>query len=374
MLLLACGSPPVAPDGVLLVTIDTLRADHLDPVHTPETWALAEQGLRFEDAWSPIGLTTAAHASLLTGLTPPRHGLRGNNHHGYSLAAAHRTVAEVFQDAGWETGAFVSAWPAGPAGGLDQGWAVFSGPAEGERGGGVAVTEARAWIGERRGPWLAWVHVYEPHGPYTPPAADLAAVGGSDTDRDRYGGEVHAADRLLGPLYRDARRSGAGILVTSDHGEILDEERCGWQHERSVGPGVLRVPLIVAGPKVPVGTRDERVGLMDLFPTLLRLGGLPDPGGHDGRDLLATPTPDRGVWVGEAGLCDPACAQGCSPAGFAGKDRIVHGPTSTWLDRPGRSPRGDPALASHLAAWPRAAAPQGDAHSEQGQALGYTDP
>ena len=117
-----------------------------------------------------------------------------------------------------------------------------------------------------------------------------------------------------------------------------------------------------------------RVGLMDLFPTLLSLGAVPDPGGHDGQDLLARPTPDREVWVGESGLCDPECARGCKPAGFAGKDRVVHGPRSSWLDRPGTSPRGDPALASHLVGWTRAKDPEGETHTPQVEALGYTDP
>lgn len=374
---LACsrpGPPPPPPPGVLLVTIDTWRADHFDSTSTPNAWTLGEQGLVFTDAWSPIGLTTPAHASLLTGLTPPHHGLRGNNHHGYSLAPEHTTVAEVAQAAGWATAAFVSAWPAGPEGGLDQGWQTFSGPESGERSGQVAVDEARTWIAGQTGPWLAWVHVYEPHGPYAPPPQDLAALDGADTDLDRYRAEVHAADRLLGPLLRDAVERGTGVVLTADHGEVLQEERCGWQHERSVAPGVLQVPLIVLAPHGPRGRRDARVGLMDLFPTLLHLAGLPDPGGHDGRDLLAAPTPSRTVWVGEAGLCDPGCADGCTPQGFAGKDRVVYGPDSRWLDRPGRSPAGDPDLAAHLADWPRALAPVEAGQAEQGAALGYTDP
>ena len=96
--------------------------------------------------------------------------------------------------------------------------------------------------------------------------------------------------------------------------------------------------------------------------------------GHDGHDLLASPAPDRVVWVGESGLCDPGCAEGCSPAGHAGKDRVVYGPQSTWLDRPGRSPSGDAALAPHLADWPRAMDPTGARDDARGQALGYTDP
>jgi arylsulfatase A-like enzyme len=335
---------------------------------------LAENGLRFTQAWSPIGLTTAAHASLLTGLTPPHHGLRGNNHHGYRLASEKRTVAEVFHGAGWATAAFVSAWPAGPEGGMDQGFETFSGPESGERPGELAVAEARAWMAARTAPWFLWVHVYEPHGPYVPSRADLRAVSAPDTDRGRYAGEVHHADRVLGPLLSDAVRANASVIVTADHGEVLDEERCGWQHERSASPEVLRIPLVIVHPGGPTGTRDQTVGLMDLFPTLLALAGLSDPGGHDGRDLLSVPIPNRPVWVGESGLCDPECSQGCRPTGFAGKDRVVYSAGTSWLDRPGRSPQGNAKLAVHLGDWPRASTPPGTPDELKGQALGYTDP
>ncbi|MCB9765548.1 MAG: sulfatase [Alphaproteobacteria bacterium] len=370
-LLLACTRPLASP-GVLVVTIDTWRADHLTRSISPHAWRLAQRGTRFTDAWSPIGLTTAAHASLFTGLLPPRHGLRGNNHHGYTLEPQFTTLAERFQAAGWDTGAFVSAWPAGPAGGLDQGFETFSGPSAGERPTAETLAEATAWLEARRRPWFAWVHAYDPHGPYTPPDRDWREVGGGDDDKARYAGEVYAADRMLGPLIERAYESGATVLLTADHGEVHDEERCGWQHERSSSEVVLRVPMVLLGPDVPEQVIDARVGLIDAFPTLLRLAGVEDLGGHQGQDLLGPP--QRAVWMGESGLCDPACAAGCAPPGFLGKDRVVFGPRSVLVDRPGVGHEGDPTLAPHLERYapPRRDPEGGDA--ERTRALGYTDP
>ncbi len=372
--LLAGCSAPSLPRGVLLVTVDTWRADHFTEATAPAAWAVAAGGRRYTNAWSPIGLTTPAHASLMTGLRPPDHGLRGNNHHGYRLDERFTTAAERFAAAGWDTAAFVSAWPAGPAGGMDQGFDTFDGPASGERPTAAAVEGALAWLDARDGPWFLWVHAYDPHGPYWPPAADREALGirGEGGDAARYAAEVHAADRALAPLYERAIAGGAHLVITADHGEILGEERCGWQHERSSAPGVLRVPLAVAGPGIEPAVDDAMVGLMDIFPTLLALGGLPDPGGHRGRAL---PRPGRAAWVAESGLCDPQCAPGCAPAGFAGKDRAVYGAAGgRWLDRPGTAPRGEAPLATWLADWPRAAPPTEPSSPEEARTLGYIDP
>jgi arylsulfatase A-like enzyme len=367
-LLGGCSRP--LPPGVLLVTVDTWRADHFTQVLAPNAWALAEEGQRYTNAWTPIGLTTAAHASLLTGLLPPDHGLRGNNHHGYRLDERFTTVAEVFSAAGFDTAAFVSAWPAGPEGGMDQGFDTFDGPDQGERPTQVAVEGALEWLDERQGPWFLWVHAYDPHGPYLPPEEFLEALGGGRADQTRYAAEVMAADAALAPLYKRARKGGAGIVITSDHGEVHQEETCGWQHERSSAEVVLRVPLAVIGEGFKPGTSDARVGLTDLFPTLLKLGGVVDRGGHTGQAL---PRPGRLVWIAESGMCDPHCAPGCEPFGFEGKDRVVYGPDAVWLDRPGTRPHGDdPSLAMWLDNYARAALPDQRPEIEQGRALGYT--
>lgn len=358
---MACSAAP-GPPGVLLVTIDTWRADHIE--HAPNVLAL--DGIRYTNAWTPIGLTTPAHASLLTGRLPPQHGLRANNHHGYALDASEVTLAERFQEAGYATAAFVSAWPAGPEGGMDQGFDRFSGPDSGERPTAETVAQATAWLDAQTGPWMLWVHAYDPHGPYVPSAQDLASAGGGDDDRARYAGEVRQADRLLSPVLERGVRSGSVILVTSDHGEVLDEERCGVQHERSASDHVLRVPMVLAGPGLSAAVDDRRVGLTDVMPTLLHEAGLPDP-----RPDLRTV--ERGVWVGESGLCDPECASQCDPVGVMGKDRVVIGPSSRYTERPGRPPFGDAALAPHLDAYGPPALPTGSVQTEQARALGYIE-
>lgn len=375
LLLLALACKPALPTpGVLLVTIDTWRADHLDPTLTPAVNELAQRGARFTNAWSPIGLTTAAHASLLTGLLPPRTGLRGNNHHGYALPQSITTLAEVYAAAGWDTAAFVSAWPAGPVGNTNQGFASFDAPSDGERPGNVAVDKATLWLQERQQPWFLWVHVYEPHGPYVPSAEDLAAVGGGEGDAARYRGEVHAADRIVGPLLKLAYGAGATVVVAGDHGEVLGEESCGFQHDRSASPSVLHVPIVLAGPGVAPALIEQQVGLIDVAPTLLRLSGLNPPPDLDGHDLLTGPA--REVWVGESGLCDPRCALGCSPAGFLGKDRVVYGAVSgSLIDRPGRGLIGDAALAHYLDAYPPPTdEPVGEKVLEAVRSLGYIAP
>ena len=358
VLSLACTS---APPGVLVVTIDTWRADHFGPELTPNAHALGQRGRVYTDAWSPIGLTTPAHASLFTGKLPHEHGMRANNHHGYELASGVTTLAEELQAAGWATGAWVSAWPAGPEGGLARGFQIFDGPDAGERTGSVAVDAARAWIATRETPWFAWVHVYEPHGPYAPAPSVRARFGG-DGDPAGYDGEVWTADQLVGPLLDDARH--AHVVLTSDHGEVHEEEVCGWQHERSASEQVLRVPLITAGPTVERGVDGDRVGLVDVADTVRGWAGLPAKGPG-----LATA---RTVWIGESGVCDPRCARGCAPEGVMGKDFVVYERTGkSYRRRPGAGDSGDPSLSHHLDDVADPIPPAGQRLDEAVQGLGY---
>lgn len=328
------------PPSIVLVTIDTWRADHLDHVLTPNIHALAETGWRFHNVFTPIGLTSPAHASLLTGLMPARHGMRANNHHGSSLPWSVETVPEHLRKQGWRTAAFVSAYPAGPEGGLDQGFQVFDGPDSAERSGAVAVSKAVGWLGTvpARESFFLWVHLFEPHGPYAPPEEDARAVGASAGEADRYAAEVHAADRFLAPLFEAAEDREALVAVTADHGEVLDEEVCSWQHERSIHEAVLRVPLVIAGPGVSGAVeREEWAGLVDVMPTLLALLGLPGLAEVDGAPMLEEGV-GRDHWLAESGMCEPDCAPGCAPEGLGGRDRVVL--TDKWrvVDRAGRGP------------------------------------
>jgi arylsulfatase A-like enzyme len=346
----ACSRAPLPP-VVALITVDTWRFDHWSAERSPALWALAERGERYTNAWSPIGLTSAAHATMLTGLPPWQHGMEANNHHGYSLKEGLPTLPEMFP--GYASGAFVSAWPAGPAGGLDRGWERFDGPESGERDGEIAVQRALDWLPTDR-PALLWVHVYEPHGPY---------VGEGETDAQRYAEEVLRADRLLEPLLERLVERGARVVVAADHGEVLTEETCGRQHERSIGEGVLHVPLLRWSPELEghAGARDERVGLEDV-PALLR-----------GEPLVGRP-----YSLGESGMCEADCAPGCAPAGLIGRDRTIFGARGRWIKRPGRGTfavgKPDPDWLPTLEALPPVR-PPGEAAAEAGmKALGYLEP
>ncbi len=335
------------PEVVALITVDTWRLDHFGPDQTPVMWQLAEQGERYTDAWSPIGLTTPAHATMLTGLLPWEHGVEGNNHHGYVLGKDVVTLPEQYQ--GWASGAFVSAYPAGPKGGLARGWEVFDGPEAGERAGAQTVARALDWLPVDR-PALLWVHVYEPHGPY---------IGTGATERERYAEEVRRVDSTLAPLLEVLQRRNALIVLTSDHGEVLDEERCSYQHERTVSPHVLRVPLVRMGPGIQPAVIDRRIGLNDV-PTLLK-SGVP---------------PARDVWVAESGMCEADCAPGCAPTGLGGRDRVAFDSGGAWIDRPGvgRMSRGTPmaTTATALEAVPPWKPPAGP-RTEGARTLGYLE-
>lgn len=343
-------SSPPGPPLVALVTIDTWRLDHFSPELTPGLWALSEEGERFDNAWTPIGLTSPAHATMLTGLAPGQHGMEANNHHGYTLPEA---VARVHLDERWATwpkGAFVSAYPAGPEGGLGVGFDVFDGPEAGERPGQETVQAALAWLPTDRSAWI-WVHVYEPHGPYK---------GTGATDPERYAEEVRSVDVLLQPLLDRLVDRGSTIVVAADHGEVLLEERCGRQHERSTSDHVLRVPLFRWTPDRPGVQTSEMVGLEDV-PALLR---------------GERPTVDA-VRFAESGICEPGCSPGCTPKGVRGRDRVaITGDGGRALMRGGRvQVRGavPEAVVEALRTMPPVAEP-GTPHQESLEKLGYSEP
>lgn len=348
-LLMGCRKPDPGPPVVALVTIDTWRLDHFSAAHTPNLWRLAEEGERYTNAWSPIGLTSPAHATMLTGLLPWEHGMEANNHHGFSLPVDVPRVLDDPAFEGWAKAAFVSAFPAGPEGGLDVGFDHFDGPESGERPGTVAVTRALDWLPTDR-PAFLWVHVYEPHGPYE---------GTADDDPGRYAQEVARADTILAPLLSALVDRRARVVVAADHGEVLLEERCGRQHERSVSDHVLRVPLVRWTPARPGLVRPELVGLEDV-PALL-LG------------QAATVDAYR---LAESGICEPGCSVGCAPTGVAGRDRLGISVPGRALKRGGQvRVLGQPVegLVEAVSAIPDVVVP-GTPDDKELEALGYSTP
>ena len=308
----ACSARPNSLDlqqspggNVLLVTVDTLRADALagdgGPARTPAIDGLAAGGLRFSFAHAHAVLTLPSHASILTGLYPFQHGVRDNS--GYRLTS-HDTLALRLKAAGYATGAFVGAFPLDARFGLNAGFDEYDGRFDDraagrrldvpERPAETVVQHAMAWIKAQDHRWLAWVHVYEPHAPYTPPPPFDVEYASRP-----YFGEVAAVDRALAPLFdlaRQARRPTL-VVVTGDHGEALGEHG-ELTHGLFAYEATLRVPLVVAvvgtnngdgtdrrdgpGPRRVV---DAPVRHVDIVPTILDVLGLPVPHGLPGHSL-----------------------------------------------------------------------------------------
>ncbi len=396
----ACGDgprvapPPVTPRHVLLVTIDTLRADRVGayghgPARTPVIDGLAARGVRFTRAFATAPITLPSHASLLTGRYPPAHRSR---HNGMAVAADVPTLAETLRRAGFATAAFVAAFPLDRRFGLQRGFDVYGdrmprgadGRPANERAGQQVVDEALAWMGSRRGDRMfLWVHLFEPHAPY-------GAVADGRPVAERYDAEVAEADRQVGRLLDGLGpgRDQTLVVVAADHGEAFGEHgEIG--HSVFVYDTTLRVPLVMAGPGLAPRLVEADVALVDVAPTVATLLGA-GPFAADGADVSGplrggAPWPERELYAESfAPLLDfgwsplrtlrggglkviaaprpelfDVAADAGESANLAGVDRAR---TASWLARVDRiSP---PSLETRAAADPEAA--------RRLQALGYT--
>jgi arylsulfatase A-like enzyme/tetratricopeptide (TPR) repeat protein len=294
-----------APEGraverIVLVTIDTLRADHVgsygaEGAETPALDALAAEGARFETAIAPAAITLPSHATLLTGRDPPQHGVRHNGF--FRLPPDVVTLAEHLRGAGFASAAFVSAFVLDSRFGLDRGFDVYDDRlgmrnttrvpgAVPDRRGDRTVDAALAWLGTAPARFLLWVHLYDPHAEYEPPPPFAERFAGRP-----YDGEIAFADAQLARLRAAVaeRWPTGGTLwwVTADHGESLGEhdEKT---HSYGVYDATQHVPLLTAGPGVPSGKLVRGVvALADVTPTLLEQAGLPPLPGASGVSLVA---------------------------------------------------------------------------------------
>ena len=291
------------PD-IVLVTIDTFRADRLGRGFTPAIDAVAARGVRFTHARTTVPLTLPAHASLMTAQLPAAHGVREN---GGTLPKEAPRLASILKSAGYATGGFVGAFVLDRRFGLAEGFDRYDDGVrrdpramdrlEAERPGADVVDAALAWLSTVRSSFFLWVHLYDPHIPYAPPDEFRRRAGG-----DAYNGEIAYADAQLSRLLAAIAARGADgepiVAVLGDHGEGLGEhgERT---HGMLAYDSTLRIPLVLAGPGVPPGLVDAPVSIVDVMPTLLRLaGGMTLTARADGHDLLRTRRADRDV-VGE---------------------------------------------------------------------------
>jgi arylsulfatase A-like enzyme len=306
-------------ENVLLVSLDTLRADRLGcygygrPTSPAIDAELAARGVVFANAFTPFPSTAAAHMTMLTGVDPCVHRIVGGDDP--PLPDGILTVAERLRAAGWETGAFTENGLIQAAKGFARGFGEFVEDRSANRQGLVDRTFelARAFVAANRGrPWLAFVHTYQVHSPYDPPAGYLervraAAGGGTPSDSDRYDAEVRYTDDVVAAFLRDLDRLGerdrTAIIVTSDHGEHFGEHGLAG-HNNSVYRALLHVPLILAAPGLEGGrTVRATVGLADVPATILDLLGLPPAERSHGASVLplldgAQPVRDRWAQIG----------------------------------------------------------------------------
>jgi len=299
---------------VVLISIDTLRPDRLAAYGatrglTPRLDAFAREAIIFPRAWSTVPITLPSHAAMLTGLIPPRAGVRDNA--GYRLDESRTTLAERLREAGYVCGAFVGSFVLDSRSDIDQGFGVYDDRMPPVRPGAPSgASERRAeevnraaleWLQERAGEsFFLFVHYYDPHAPYAAPAPFAAAQA-----KTPYDGEVAYVDHCVGQLLDGLRKHRAYeralVIVTSDHGESLGEHgEAG--HGYFVYDATTRVPLLVKPPRgrwpaaaKPGERLDRPASLVDIVPTVLGLLGRPIPEGLDGVDLTAAPAGPEAV-------------------------------------------------------------------------------
>ncbi len=290
------------PLNVLLITLDTTRADHLGcygypSAKTPSIDSLARDGIRFSRVYCPAPLTLPSHCSIMSGLYPLKHGVRNNGH---DLPAGIRTLAQILKERGCATAAFVSSFSVDSRFGLNRGFDVYDDLFQSDLPIKTQNAERRAegtfdrfamWLQKNSGSrFFCWVHYYDPHFPYDPPSPYREEFSGR-----LYDGEIAYMDHYVGAIVELLKTKGIYentlIVVAGDHGEGLG-------NKVELGHGIflydetVRVPLIFHNPTVFPRSRviDNEVRLIDVAPTILEIVGLnSEAAGMQGQSLAAWP-------------------------------------------------------------------------------------
>jgi arylsulfatase A-like enzyme/tetratricopeptide (TPR) repeat protein len=311
---LSC-SPPISKTysrpSLVLITLDTTRRDHIGVygkkgAATENIDQIAQEGIRFDQAYSTVPLTTPAHASILTGLYPPKHGIRNNGD--AILPNEATTIAEVLQKRGYDTAASVSAFVTTRIWQLDQGFGTYFdtlGSEEQrwaqERSAEKVTDDLVSWLKEaHEDPFFVWAHYYDPHHPHSAPKEYL------DQFETAYEAEIAYMDDQIGRLKEAAEETagegGVAFIILADHGESFGEhgER---GHGLYLWNTTMNIPFVIRGPKpLEEGKSIEKyvVSGVDVFPTALSLLGI-TPTQSDGRDLSPLlqnkPIEDRPVYL-----------------------------------------------------------------------------
>jgi arylsulfatase A-like enzyme len=330
---MGCGPAPEEQTSIVLITLDTLRADHLGcygyaRARTPIIDGFAGGALRFDNAFSTINTTLASHAAMMTGKHPQTLGIPRNS---FPLSPEFPTIAELLSHAGYRTAAFVSCSALASGMGLARGFKTYdetfdlSAPDQEQRRAEATTAAALRWLKRNTdGPFFLWVHYFDPHFPYEPPAPfdtihDTGYQGPADGSMgyleklwqnrisparadlqrlvDLYDGEIAYLDHCLEPLLDELGRPGLKertlVAVTADHGEHLTERRLKFYHGNYVYQPSIRVPLLIRLPSAAArtGTVSETVQTIDLFRTLLGAAGVPAANGDRNQDLAGPLVP-----------------------------------------------------------------------------------
>ena len=365
-----CRKPSSPPRNLVLVTFDTTRADHLGcygrpNARTPTLDGLAARGVLFEQCRTAAPITMPSHSTIMTGLYPPAHGVRDNGL--FRLPDSRTTLAEILKARGYATAAATGSFVLDRRFGLSQGFDLYEDQVKKEYEnywGDRAEQKNTLFFDERPAehtntailPWLRqhvdqpfflWMHYWDPHQPHVPPApfSEIFAA-------DLYQGEISYADAALGQVLGELQKAGVAdrtvVVMTADHGEGLDEHN-EMTHSLLCYDGTLHVPLIMAGPGVAAGKRvRERVGTVDIVPTVLELLGAPARADVQGRSLVRVW--ERGDGVDErqgyySETLSPRISHGLGElrAWFEGPFKYIHGPRSELYDV-----RADPAELRNL--------------------------
>ena len=348
------------PWNLLVITLDTTRADALGcyghpTARTPNLDRLAQEGVLFEHCFTPVPITTPSHSTIFTGTYPMAHGVRDNGL--FVLPDRAHTLAEVLTGQGWATGAAVGSFPVTRQFGLDQGFTYFNDhitlAAEDYRGDRVIPSRGlffderpAAWVNDAIAPWLnentsgpffAWVHYWDAHHPHQPPAPFNQIFA-----HDLYEGEIAYVDQSLGTLINLLEKRGVWdrtiVVVVGDHGEGNGEHNED-THSLLAYNATLHIPLIIRVPGLPPGVRiEQRVGTVDIMPTILDLLGIDAPEGLQGRSLAGLmgvegkQTEDQDLYYAET--LSPRLSHGWGElrALYDGRFKYIHGPRPELYD------------------------------------------
>ncbi len=284
------------PLNLLLITIDTLRADRLScyskkHLSTPNIDSLASRGVLFSRAFAHTSTTLPSHANILLGTTPLSHGVHDNSN--FIVRQEFTSIAEHLKAEGYSTAAFVGAYPLDSRFGLSQGFDLYDDEYDirniktdtgGERTADIVVDRALRWLSEQRLPWFLWIHCWDPHAPYDPPEPYKSRF-----PEDPYDGEVAFVDNVLGRLFDYLTQNNLWdsslVIFTGDHGESL------WEHDEETHGifaynSTIWVPLIIHMPRAKSRKVQQNVAHVDIFPTVCEVLDIKKPDFLQGISLL----------------------------------------------------------------------------------------